>query len=210
MPLQSGAGTWSTISWNNGFKSLFGLFISLKSRTAQPSRPTAYRYGKSNCASSAPNLSNKSNVSVKTSSGRASARSTLLMHTIGRSPNFNALDNTNFVWGRGPSALSTNNTTPSTIDKMRSTSPPKSAWPGVSTILILYSPHWIDVGFAEMVMPRSRSMSPLSITRSSTFSLARKVPACFNILSTRVVFPWSTCAIIAMLRIFICSFLFFS
>ena len=183
--------------------------MSARSRTAQPSRPTAYRYGKSSCASSAPNLSNKSNVSVKTSSGRASPRSILLIHTIGRSPSFNALDNTNFVWGSGPSALSTNNTTPSTMDKIRSTSPPKSAWPGVSTILILYSPHWIDVGFAEMVIPRSRSMSPLSMTRSSTRSFSRKVPACFNILSTKVVFPWSTCAIIAMLRIFITLFLFF-
>ena len=57
---------------------------SFKSRTAQPSRPHAYRYGKSSWESVAPSLSNKSNVSVKTSSGRASLRSTLLIQTIGR------------------------------------------------------------------------------------------------------------------------------
>ncbi len=37
----------------------------------------------------------------------------------------------------GPSAASTSSSTPSTMFMMRSTSPPKSAWPGVSTMLIL-------------------------------------------------------------------------
>ena len=41
VPLQSGAGTWSTINWNSGVKSLFGLSMSFKSRIAQPSRPHA-------------------------------------------------------------------------------------------------------------------------------------------------------------------------
>jgi predicted membrane GTPase involved in stress response len=40
------------------------------------------------------------------------------------------------VCGIGPSTASTNNNTESTIDKTRSTSPPKSACPGVSTILM--------------------------------------------------------------------------
>ena len=43
---------------------------------------------------------------------------------------------TNRVCGIGPSTASTNNNTLSTMDKIRSTSPPKSACPGVSTILI--------------------------------------------------------------------------
>ena len=38
---------------------------------------------------------------------------------------------------------------------MRSTSPPKSAWPGVSTTLIFVSFHRIEVFFARMVIPRS-------------------------------------------------------
>ena len=37
----------------------------------------------------------------------------------------------------GPSDASTSSRTPSTILRARSTSPPKSAWPGVSTMLIL-------------------------------------------------------------------------
>ena len=40
------------------------------------------------------------------------------------------------VCGMGPSFASTRSSTESTIDRMRSTSPEKSAWPGVSTMLI--------------------------------------------------------------------------
>src|SRR5215472_6498642 len=57
------------------------------------------------------------------------------------------------------------------------------------------------VFFARMVMPRSRSSSFESITRSTTASLARKMPLCFSMASTSVVLPWSTCAMMAMLRI---------
>src|SRR6266516_3355549 len=52
-----------------------------------------------------------------------------------------------------------------------------------------------------MVMPRSRSSSFESITRSTTASLARNVPLWRSMALTRVVLPWSTCAMIAMLRI---------
>ena len=53
-------------------------------------------------------------------------------------------------------------------------------------------------------MPFSRSRSPVSMTRSPTISAwcAVKAPACRSIASTRVVFPWSTCATIATLRRF--------
>src|SRR5262249_43759077 len=50
-------------------------------------------------------------------------------------------------------------------------------------------------------MPRSRSRSLESITRSATASLARKMPLCLSMASTSVVLPWSTCAIMAMLLI---------
>ena len=50
-------------------------------------------------------------------------------------------------------------------------------------------------------MPRSRSRSFESMTRSVTAWLARKVPDCLSSLSTSVVLPWSTWAMIAMLRI---------
>ena len=44
--------------------------------------------------------------------------------------------NTNLVCGIGPSAASVSKITPSAIPKTLSTSPPKSACPGVSTIFI--------------------------------------------------------------------------
>ena len=119
---------------------------------------------------------------------------------MGRKPSASALDVTNFVCGMGPSAASTNNTTPSTMLKMRSTSPPKSAWPGVSTILMRAPFHSTLVAFARIVIPRSRSRSLLSIARSATAWFSRKAPDCLSSSSTRVVLPWSTWAIIAILR----------
>ena len=71
---------------------------------------------------------------------RASGRSILLMHTIGGSPASRAFFSTKRVCGSGPSEASTSSMTPSTMASVRSTSPPKSAWPGVSTMLILTSP----------------------------------------------------------------------
>ena len=49
-------------------------------------------------------------------------------------------------------------------------------------------------------MPRSRSRSLLSITRSATRSLARNVPLWCSSASTSVVLPWSTWAMMATLR----------
>src|SRR5581483_12006227 len=57
------------------------------------------------------------------------------------------------------------------------------------------------VFLARMVMPRSRSSSLESITRSTMASLARKVPLCLSMASTSVVLPWSTWAMMAMLLI---------
>src|ERR1700687_1926314 len=60
----------------------------------------------------------------------------------------------------------------------------------------------MDVFFARIVMPRSLSRSLLSMIRSvpDIASFARNVPDCFRRQSTSVVLPWSTCAMIAMLR----------
>ena len=49
-------------------------------------------------------------------------------------------------------------------------------------------------------MPFSRSRSMESMTRSATTSLVRKAPDCTRRASTRVVLPWSTCAITATFR----------
>src|SRR6187399_447465 len=55
--------------------------------------------------------------------------------------------------------------------------------------------------FARIVMPRSFSMALESMIRSPTFSCAAKVPDCLSRQSTSVVLPWSTWAMMAMLRI---------
>ncbi len=151
-------------------------------------------------ASWAPSAANRSNTSSCTSCARWSGRSTLLITTIGQRPRRSALPSTNLVCGIGPSAASTSSSTPSTIERMRSTSPPKSAWPGVSTMLIRVSCQTTEVHLARIVMPRSRSRSLESIARSATCWLARKVPLCCSSRSTRVVLPWSTWAMMAMLR----------
>ena len=108
---------------------------------------------------------------------RASCRSILLMtSTVGR-PMTSALESTNRVCGSGPSAASTSSSTPSTRRSARSTSPPKSAWPGVSMMLILMPASCTAVFLARMVMPFSRSRSFESMTRSAIGSFARKTPA---------------------------------
>ena len=133
-----------------------------------PFNPDAYTIGKSNCSSDAPNLSNNSNVEFSTYSMRAPGRSTLFTTTIGRSPNARAFLVTKRVCGIGPSTASTKSNTPSTIDNTRSTSPPKSAWPGVSTILMCVPSYSTAQFLAKIVIPRSFSRSFESMTRSVT------------------------------------------
>ena len=133
--------------------------------------------------------------------GWASDRSILLITTMGLRPSFSALESTNLVWGITLSAASTSSTTPSTMERMRSTSPPKSAWPGVSTVLMRTPFHSTEVHLARMVMPRSRSWSLESMARSAICWFSRTEPDCFSSWSTRVVLPWSTWAMMAMLRI---------
>ena len=155
--------------------------------------------------------SSRSVVSATTSVMRASGRSTLFTTTMTGSFAASALRSTKRVWGSGPSDASTSRTTPSTIDRPRSTSPPKSAWPGVSITLIVMPSGWpisaaagpeyrIAVFLARIVMPFSRSRSPESITRSSRCWRAPKDPDCLSMASTSVVLPWSTWATIATLR----------
>ena len=69
-------------------------------------------------------------------------------------------------------------------------------------MFIFMSLYITDVFLASIVIPLSFSISFESITLSSTCSLLLNVPLCFNRLSTKVVLPWSTCAIIATFLIF--------
>src|SRR5262245_64582783 len=58
----------------------------------------------------------------------------------------------------------------------------------------------MTVFLAMMVMPFSRSRSIESMIRSATAWFSRKSPDCQSMASTRVVLPWSTWAMMAMLR----------
>ena len=190
-------GTWRTMRSKSGAMSVRGASSEV---AAQPCLDEANRVGKSSCSSLAPRIANRSKTMSWTSCGRASGRSTLLITTIGRRPSASALDSTNLVCGIGPSAASTSTTTPSTMLRMRSTSPPKSAWPGVSTMLSRTPCQATEVHLARMVMPRSRSSSLESRARSATCWLARKLPLWRSSWSTSVVLPWSTWAMMARLR----------
>ena len=158
--------------------------------------------GQSSCSSLASRSIKSSSTSSTTASGLASGRSILLMHAITGSSSSKAFLRTNFVCGIAPSKASTTRTTPSTIFNTRSTSPPKSACPGVSIIFIFVSLYVIAVFFDSIVIPRSLSISPESITLSATSWLERNTPLCFNSSSTSVVLPWSTWAIIAIFLTF--------
>ncbi len=156
--------------------------------------------GKSACSSFAPSSTNRSNVSLTTSCGRASLRSILLITTIARRSSSSAFRSTKRVCGITPSAASTSSSTPCTICSTRSTSPPKSECPGVSTMLNLMGPWRTAVFLASIVIPRSRSSGLESITRVATSWPSRNTPLCLSIASTSVVLPWSTCAMMATLR----------
>ena len=160
-----------------------------ESGDAQPSVAEANTTGKSSWSSLAPSRSNRSKVWSTTHSGLATGRSTLLTTTIGQRPRASALRVTKVVCGIGPSTASTSSSTESTIDRTRSTSPPKSAWPGVSTMLIRQSRQVMAVFFDRMVMPRSRSSSFESITRSTASPCASSVPDWRSNWSTSVVLP---------------------
>ena len=83
---------------------------------------------------------------------------------------------------------------------MRSSSPEKSTWPGVSMMLTLTPAYVMAVFLARIVMPRSRSSGSESKISVPTTWLSRKTRLNLSIASTSDVLPWSTCAMIATLR----------
>jgi tryptophanyl-tRNA synthetase len=92
----------------------------------------------------------------------------LFMSNMGLSPISRDFWRTNRVWGMGPSMESTNKITVSTVFMILSTSDEKSAWPGVSTILIFISLYMTEQFLEYMVIPLSLSKSLESITWSTT------------------------------------------
>ena len=91
-------------------------------------------------SSSAPSSTNRSKTAFSTSSAPGVRAVDLVDDDDRLQPDSNALRSTNRVCGIGPSAASTSSSTPSAILRTRSTSPPKSAWPGVSMMLTFTPP----------------------------------------------------------------------
>ena len=84
-------------------------------------------------------------------------------------PQINAFDAANSVWGSRPSAAFSNRIAPSTMPRIRSTSPPKSARTGVSTTLMRVPFPLTGVTLFRMVIPLcSRFRSLLSIAQATT------------------------------------------
>ena len=113
------------------------LGSSSKSFIANPFKLLENINGKSIKSSRSVSSVNKSNTLSSAVRGSAAGLSILFITTMIFKPNSSAFESTNLVCGIGPSAASTINSAPSTIPNTRSTSPPKSACPGVSTTLIL-------------------------------------------------------------------------
>ena len=94
------------------------------------------------------------------------------------------------VCGSGPRWRRRAATTPSTMDSPRSTSPPKSEWPGVSMMLSWPARGLMAVFLARMVMPFSRSRSLESHHALGDVGVGAETPHCHSIASTSVVLPW--------------------
>ena len=193
----AGGGACSRIVSSSGRRSVRG---PSSVRPATACFADAYTTGNSSCASFAPSSTSRSKTSSITASARCSGRSTLFTTRMGRSPCWSAFRSTKRVCGITPSTASTSSSTASTMPSTRSTSPPKSAWPGVSTRWMRTPSNSIAVFLAWMVMPRSRSRSSLSITRSTATWRGGSAPVWRRRPSSSVVLPWSTCAMIARLR----------
>ena len=110
--------------------------ISSSERAATPSRPIAYTVVKSACSSVAPRSRKSSSTCSSARAGSAAGLSILLSTKIGFKPSSSDFLSTKRVCGIGPSCASTTKSTESIERSTRSTSDPKSAWPGVSTMLI--------------------------------------------------------------------------
>ena len=130
-----GAGTRSTIVLRRGSMESPPAATCARSSTNHPFLAVPYTTGDSNCSSVAPSSRRSSRTFSCTPSGSEWSRSTLLITITGLSPFSRALRSTKRVWACGPSYASTTRRTPSTIFITRSTSAPKSACPGVSTML---------------------------------------------------------------------------
>src|SRR3989344_1500486 len=111
-----------------------GYFAAV--RFAMPCLPIAYITGKSACSLEAPSSRNSSSTCSSARTGSAAGLSILLITTMGLRPSSSDFLRTKRVCGMGPSCASTTRRTESIERNTRSTSEPKSACPGVSTMLI--------------------------------------------------------------------------
>ena len=130
-------------------------------------------------------------------------RSTLFTTSSVGMPIFSRARHSSLVWACTPSTAESTSTAPSSTVRLRSTSPKKSTWPGVSirfTRTPLYSS---EMEAARTEMPRRRSTSSQSVwvVPSSTLPAWRMLPLRSSSCSVTVVFPASAWAKMPKFRI---------
>ena len=142
-------------------------------------------------------------MSASRSSERAPTRSILLMKISVGSRNARSVFISARVCGCTPSTADITSTAPSSTPSARSTSATKSLCPGVSMRLTWRSPTGNAATAERMVIPRRRSMSPVSVCVVPESTLPRRsiTPVSNSRRSVRLVLPASTCARIPMLTV---------
>ncbi len=100
----------------------------------------------------------------------APVRSSLLMKQNRGTPYRSAWRQTVSDWGSTPATPSKTTTAPSSTRRLRSTSIVKSTCPGVSMMLIRWSPQNAVVAAAVMVIPRSCSWGIQSIVAAPSWT----------------------------------------
>ncbi len=146
-------------------------------------------------------------ISSRTRGASAASRSVLLIKKTTGIPCCLRARHSVTVWGRTPSQAQTRRTAPSMAHRLCSTSAAKSAWPGVSTRLIMQPFRHIRTAAARTDMPRRFSTGRESVwaVPLSTLPASRMAPVRESSCSVRVVLPASTSAKMPMLRMFMGS-----
>ncbi len=142
-------------------------------------------------------------MSATSASVRAPARSILLTNSRVGSRSRRSVFIRTRVRACTPSTADRSSTAPSRTPRARSTSAMKSECPGVSIRLTWTSPDVKEATADRIVMPRARSMAPLSVRVSpaSTLPSRSMAPVAYRSRSVRLVLPASTWARMPMFRV---------
>ena len=161
------------------------------------------------CSRAAPRWRSSENIRSKTcsftTSGRQLGLSTLFTTTMGFLPSASAFCSTKRVWGMVPSNASTSSSTPSAhVQHALHLAAEVGVARSVDDVDLVIRCRLTDTFFDEN---RDSALALQVVVVEDQLSglfgvVAQNVAGCRIILSTSVVLPWSTCAIIAILRSF--------